>query len=142
MYRNSPRGVWRGAGAHAACLFVLTLLYTPQAQANQELSGVVNLNEAPAAQLVLLPGIGAEKAARIVTYRAKRKFKRTVELARVRGIGLRTVRRLKSFLAVEGPSTLHRTGRPRSGGQGHALKDTGSNLGGPSRQLAGPPRRW
>lgn len=92
----------------AAVLFMLSLLCPTHALAQHNLQGVVNLNEAPTSQLVLLPGIGAERAARIVTYRAKRKFKRSVELARVRGIGLRMVRRLKAFLAVEGPSTLQK----------------------------------
>jgi len=96
------------------CLLALSFIEEPRAQAKQTLSGVVNLNEAPVRQLVMLPGIGAEKAARIVSYRAKRKFKRTVELARVRGIGLRTVRKLKTFLSVEGPSTLQRGHRDPS----------------------------
>jgi len=110
MDRNHLRDVWGRVGAQALCLFALALLCAPQAHARQELVGVVNLNESPAKQLALLPGIGAKKAARIVTYRAKRRFKRTVELARVRGIGLKTVRKLKAFLRVVGPSTLHRAG--------------------------------
>ena len=113
MDRNHRRDVWRRVGPQALCLIALGLLYTPQAQAKQELVGFVNLNESPVKQLALLPGIGAKKAARIVSYRTKRRFKRTVELARVRGIGLKTVRKLKAFLRVQGPSTLHRVGGSR-----------------------------
>jgi competence ComEA-like helix-hairpin-helix protein len=91
------------------CGVTLVLLCSPQAMAQGAVTGLVNINEAPAKQLALLPGIGTKKAERIVTYRARRKFKRTVELARVRGIGLKTVRRLKTFLRVHGPSTLKRT---------------------------------
>jgi competence protein ComEA len=74
-----------------------------------ELMGVVNINDAPTEKLVLLPAIGPARAARIVRYRKKRRFKRTIELARVRGIGLRTVRRLKPYLSVKGATTLRRS---------------------------------
>jgi competence ComEA-like helix-hairpin-helix protein len=110
MHMNHRRGVWGRMTAQALCLVVVGLIFAPQVQAQQELSGLVNINEAPVKQLALLPGIGIKKATRIVTYRGKHKFKRTVELARVKGIGLKTVRKLKSFLRVQGPSTLRRVG--------------------------------
>ena len=68
----------------------------------------VNINEASIGKLSLLPSIGPTRAARIVRYRHKRRFKRKVELARVRGIGLKTVRRLKPYLVVKGATTLKR----------------------------------
>lgn len=68
--------------------------------------GVVNINNASVEQLTLLPGIGQAKAERIVAYRTKTPFKRVVELARVRGIGLKTVRKLKPWLRIEGATTL------------------------------------
>ena len=108
MHSNPSLRFCRRAVAQVTCLIILTAFHTPAVGAQLGLKGVVNLNEAPVKQLALLPGIGAKKAARIVTYRAKRKFKRTVELARVRGIGLRTVRKLKVYLCVQGPSTLQR----------------------------------
>ena len=107
MYRNATRhDPWRWTLSMA--LLVVALVMSPVAIAEQPLSGQVNLNTAPAGQLALLPGIGLKRAARIVTYRARRAFKRPVELARVRGIGLKTVRKLKPFLRVKGPSTLKR----------------------------------
>jgi len=67
---------------------------------------VININEATAEQLTFLPGIGESKAERIVAFRAKHAFKTPAELARVRGIGLKTVRKLKTWLRVSGPTTL------------------------------------
>jgi len=68
--------------------------------------GVVNINEATATQLAYLPGIGPSKAERIVAYRAKYRFKKVLEIARVRGIGLKTAHKLKGWLRVDGPTTV------------------------------------
>lgn len=59
------------------------------------------LDRASAADLELLPGVGPTTAARIIESRATDGPFRTVdELARVKGIGPRTVERLRPFLAV------------------------------------------
>ncbi|MCC6624215.1 MAG: helix-hairpin-helix domain-containing protein [Deltaproteobacteria bacterium] len=68
--------------------------------------GVVNINSARAEELMLLPRIGEGKAQRIIEFRAKTPFKTVNELARVKGIGLRTLRLLKPWLTTEGPTTL------------------------------------
>ncbi|MCA9664322.1 MAG: helix-hairpin-helix domain-containing protein [Myxococcales bacterium] len=79
----------------------------PTAQQPQPSSeGVVNLNDANEPQLRLLPGIGHAKAMRIIAYRKRRKFRHTYEVIRVRGIGRRTFRKLRQWLAVKGPTTL------------------------------------
>ena len=70
--------------------------------------GVVNINTASMDQLELLPGIGPGRAARIVSFRSLKPFRRVVELSRVKGIGRKTVRRLKAYLTVDGPTTLSR----------------------------------
>jgi competence protein ComEA len=82
-------------GAHAA-----------QARTRTQYTGVVNLNEATAAQLDLLPGVGAKAAQRILTWREKRAFKRTEELVRVKGFGKKQFLKLKPYLTLQGPTTL------------------------------------
>jgi competence ComEA-like helix-hairpin-helix protein len=69
-------------------------------------AGVVNLNTATADELQRLPRIGEEKALRIIAHRERTPFKSVVELGRVRGIGLKTLRLLKPWLAIAGPTTL------------------------------------
>lgn len=69
----------------------------------------MNLNTATAADLELLPRIGPALAARIVEHRERRgPFRRVVELARVRGIGPRTVAGLRHMVTVETPSDTAR----------------------------------
>lgn len=78
---------------------------TPEAEANAA-EGVVNINTATVDQLRLLPRIGEEKAKRIIAHREKTPFKTVNELARVRGIGLKTLRALKPWLTISTPTTL------------------------------------
>jgi competence protein ComEA len=73
-----------------------------------KVQGVVNLNQADLDQLALLPGVGPTKARRIVEWRAKHPFKRIEELTRVKGFGRKSFARLKTNLAVAGPTTLQR----------------------------------
>ncbi len=75
-------------------------------QAEPDLDGVVNINEATEAQLAMLPGIGKSKASAIVAYRATNPFKDPRHLVRVRGIGRETLKRILPYLTVTGPTTL------------------------------------
>ncbi|MCL2013194.1 MAG: helix-hairpin-helix domain-containing protein [Cystobacterineae bacterium] len=70
------------------------------------LVGQLNLNEATAAQLVELPGIGPVLAERIVSWRQKKPFKRAEELMRVKGFGRKRFSRLKPHLRIAGPTEL------------------------------------
>ncbi len=71
------------------------------------LSGTLNLNTASIADLMKLPGIGPKKADRIVNWRAQHgKFKRVVDLRRVKGFGAKTIKKLRPYLSVKGASTL------------------------------------
>jgi len=68
--------------------------------------GVVNINEATANQLSFLPRIGLKKAERIVRYRLRKPFRLVGHLARVKGIGRKTVRSLRPWLRLRGPTTM------------------------------------
>jgi competence protein ComEA len=88
-------------------LACLGLVLAPQraAAAGKTLDGVVNINAASAVELQLLPGVGPAKAELIVAYRRLRPFRSIEELARVKGIGPKTVRKLKPHLSIRGETT-------------------------------------
>jgi len=70
-------------------------------------SGVVNINSADAAQLAMLPRVGAKAAERIIAYRTEHgPFKKTSDLMQVKGIGAKTFERLSQYVSVEGKTTL------------------------------------
>jgi competence protein ComEA len=67
----------------------------------QSLSTPINPNTATSTELQRLPGIGPALAERVVAYReAHGPFRHVQELTRVRGIGAKTLARLKPYLVV------------------------------------------
>lgn len=61
----------------------------------------INLNEASAEDLCIVPGIGPSLAQQIVAYREKRKgFSRIEDLRNVRGVGEKTYQRIRNYLTV------------------------------------------
>lgn len=61
----------------------------------------ININSAPKAELLRLPGIGESYAARIVEYRQKSgPFASIEDLLKVRGIGPKRLRRIRPFVTV------------------------------------------
>lgn len=65
------------------------------------LGGLIDLNEAAAAELELLPGIGPTLAQRIIEDRAANgAYERVEDLQRVRGIGPRTVEKIAPMATV------------------------------------------
>ncbi|HEY4393252.1 MAG TPA: helix-hairpin-helix domain-containing protein [Polyangia bacterium] len=88
-----------------ALTLLLVVLLPGRARAGKAITGVVNLNTAPAEMLSLLPGVGPAKAAAILTYRKRRPFRTVDELVRIKGIGRKMVRRLRPHLAIAGPTT-------------------------------------
>ena len=60
----------------------------------------VDVNNATAAELASLPGIGASKAAAIIAEREKKPFSSVDDLVRVRGIGERTVEDLRGKVSA------------------------------------------
>lgn len=61
----------------------------------------VNINTASAEQLQLLPGIGPATARNVVAARAVRPFKSIADLDRVKGIGPKTLDKLRPFVVAE-----------------------------------------
>lgn len=69
--------------------------------------GVVNLNTATAEELERLPGVGPARAEAIVRLRTRvQRFGRVEDLVRVRGIGRATLRHMRPYLTLAGPTTL------------------------------------
>jgi competence protein ComEA len=70
-------------------------------------SGVVNINTADAAQLALLPRVGAKAAQRIIDYRTEHgPFKKATDLMQVKGVGAKTFEGLNQYISVDGKTTL------------------------------------
>jgi competence protein ComEA len=79
----------------------------PQARVQDAAQGVVNINTATEEQLGRLPGIGPSKARAIIELRKRMgKFERVESLLRVRGIGRKTLKKLRPMLVVKGETTL------------------------------------
>ncbi len=94
-------------------LGMLALLTSHHARAEKAaLEGVVNLNTASAEELGLIPGVGPARIRNILAYRKAHPFRTVDELARIKGIGRKTVRRWRLHLAVGGPSTAQKVVRP------------------------------
>ncbi|KYF99087.1 hypothetical protein BE20_32800 [Sorangium cellulosum] len=67
--------------------------------------GKVVLNLATEADLMRLPGIGPAKAAAILALRAKMKrFRKVDDLLRVKGLGRRSLKRLRPLVLIDPPS--------------------------------------
>ena len=63
---------------------------------------IININTASAVELQKLPGIGPVIANRILEYRKYNKnFTSKDELARIRGIGIKKVERIKKFIRIK-----------------------------------------
>lgn len=89
----------------ALTLIVLTL--STAAMAEPVPAGVVNINTAGAVQLQLLPRIGETVAQRIVEYRTEHHaFGSIQDLAKVKGIGEKTIVLLTPYVTLEGETTL------------------------------------
>lgn len=91
---------------------MLVLVSQPARAEKPKLEGVINLNTASAEELGLIPGVGPARIRNILAYRKAHPFRTVDELARIKGIGRKTVRQWRMHLAVGGPSTAQRVVRP------------------------------
>ncbi|OGG53978.1 MAG: hypothetical protein A3F84_04775 [Candidatus Handelsmanbacteria bacterium RIFCSPLOWO2_12_FULL_64_10] len=90
-------------------------------------TGLIDLNRATAGDLERLPRVGPALARRIVEHRAQRgPFRRVEDLKRVKGIGERTIERLRPLVKVGDPSS----GIPTGGGEKSAPIPAGKGGGG------------
>jgi comEA protein len=90
----------------AAVVVALAAAAAPAVAADAP-KGVVNVNTASAAELERLPGVGPALAARIVEHREKNgAFQKVEDLLLVRGIGEKSLERMRPFLATSGATTL------------------------------------
>ncbi len=98
---------------------------------------VVNINNADAAQLALLPRVGPSVAGRIVDYRKQNGgFKKAEDLMLVQGIGEKTFELIKPYVATAGETTLREkvkgsrsassSSSPKSGGKPDGKSDSKS----------------
>ena len=87
-------------------ILVLLLVMGTPAWAAKRLVGYININQASATSLSLLPGIGPKRAEAIIKLRQRRPFRRAIQLRRVRGIGRRTLIKMLPYIRVHGPTDL------------------------------------
>lgn len=89
----------RGKKLAPAFLLVAALL-CPGLLASEGEQAVLDLNGATVDQLRSLPGVGPKRAEAIVELRQKRPFTRVTQLLEVRGIGKKTLERLRPRIRV------------------------------------------
>jgi competence protein ComEA len=93
------------AGAALALAALLAFAGAP-VSAEGTFTGVVNVNTATAAELEMLPGIGASRAQAVIEAReAKGGFKSLDDLLEVKGIGEASLAKLRPYLTLDGKTT-------------------------------------
>jgi competence protein ComEA len=73
----------------------------PIGKKTETLAEKVDVNKATAEELQHLPGVGAAMSARIIAARDEKPFASVDDLRRVRGIGAKTLERLRPFVTAE-----------------------------------------
>ncbi len=83
-----------------SCILVAMLTLVGAVWAAEE--GKININTAPAEELMKLQGVGEAIAARIVAYREKNgPFEKPEDIMKVKGIGEKTFTKIKERITVE-----------------------------------------
>jgi competence ComEA-like helix-hairpin-helix protein len=102
LRRKARQSRFQIATVFAICFVSLALITGPSQAGAPRLGGSLDLNHATAAELETLPGIGAVKAAAILSVRdSKGGFQSMEELAEVRGIGTAMVEKLWPLVTIE-----------------------------------------
>ncbi len=93
--------------ALVTALLITAVSLVPPTAFAAEKPKVININEANASDLALLPRVGPSLSARIVEFReANGKFKQAEDLMLVPGIGEKTFALMETFVTVSGETTL------------------------------------
>ena len=98
--------------ASMVLLTVLAAAASATAGESEKSGAVVNINTATAAELSLLPGVGPSKAQAIIKYRGKHQFRKVEDILRVKGIGRKSFKTMRPYLAVDGPTTAKKKIKP------------------------------
>jgi len=103
-----------------AVLVLLAAAAVVVAAESRDSKGVVNINTASAEQLQLLPRVGPALAERIIEFRESNgPFQRVEELVAVRGIGEKSLAKLRPYVVTKGETTLkEKISLSRSSGTG------------------------
>lgn len=105
MNRPDPKRLVSGAvPALLACLVLASVAAGPAlaAAANAQATQV-DINKASVEQLVTIPGVGEATARRIVAFREEHgPFRRVEDLMKVRGIGEKSLEKLRPYVKVSG----------------------------------------
>ncbi len=95
----------------------------------------ININQASAAQIALLPRVGAKAAERIVEYRKTHgSFGQAEELMEVKGVGEKLFGELKPYVSLSGPTTL--AAKVRKGSSRAPRGSSASSHGGSGKKTA------
>jgi len=91
-------------------LFVLNFIFTPSLYASskkEDIISKININSANAKELTRLSGIGKKTAESIIKFRdTNGPFKSVNDLLKIKGIGQKTLNRMKNFITIDPKDTI------------------------------------
>lgn len=100
----------------------------------------VNINNADASQLAMLPRVGPSVASRIVDYRKQNgAFKKAEDLMLVQGIGEKTFELIKPYVATSGETTLREKVKGSRSGSSPSSKSGGKSDNKPDSKSTAKP---